>query len=153
MEEIFESKTKQNTPYFSFHGYECYARVVDVYDGDTLTAVFEFKGEFYKFKIRLSNIDTCEIKSKQVEIKNKALEAKKRLLDLIRKGDNGIELNDKVFLVYLKCGKFDKYGRLLCDVLSMEKDINFGEILLNEHLAYQYDGGKKLSEQEQLNDV
>jgi endonuclease YncB( thermonuclease family) len=60
-----------------------------------------------------------------------------------------------VCIVFIKCYEFDKYGRLLADVYINYNDINsksISEILLNENLAYKYDGGKKLSEDEQ-NDI
>jgi micrococcal nuclease len=151
MKQAFERYTKSNTPYFGFDGHECYARVVDIYDGDTITVVFEYKGDFHKFRVRLANIDTCEMKSSNVQLKEKARRAKEVLTNLVRNGDHSeANLNERVFLVYLKCYKFDKYGRLLCDVYCENREINFSEFLLNEGLAYVYDGGKKRTEEEQL---
>ena len=47
------------TKTFSLKNTECYARVVQIYDGDTITAVIPLFDNFYKFSIRLNGIDTC----------------------------------------------------------------------------------------------
>ncbi len=51
-------------------------------------------------------------------------------------------------IVYLKCGKFGKFGRCLIKVFLNEEDLDdktksINKILLRENLAYQYYGGKK----------
>ena len=56
-------------------------------------------------------------------------------------------------IVFVKCYRFDKYGRLLADVYIDYNSINcksISEILLSEGLAYEYDGGTKLTEEEQV---
>jgi endonuclease YncB( thermonuclease family) len=84
-----------------------------------------------------------------------ATNARKRLFELVTKQTSS-DLSDKflsdnVYLVYIKCKDFDKYGRLLGDVYKTdEDDISFSEILMEEKLAYFYDGKKKLTEEEQI---
>lgn len=152
-----------NTTNFSFNNKIFYARVVDIYDGDTCTCIFYFNDNYYKFKIRLANIDTCEIKSKDEENKKLANDAKNRLYTLITKNNDiitkqelKIKLNSNVYIVKLLCGEFDKYGRLLGwlfdkTTTNMNIDFSYNKILLNENLAYEYHGQTKLSEKEQIN--
>jgi endonuclease YncB( thermonuclease family) len=104
------------------------------------------------FKIRVFGIDTCELKNRNPLLRQKAIAAKNRVLDLIRNGNNHLQLEEKVFLVYLKCRNYDKYGRLLCDVFceSNEGLKNLAEQLIFEKLAYRYDGGRKWNELQQL---
>jgi endonuclease YncB( thermonuclease family) len=59
-------------------------------------------------------------------------------------------LRHNICLVNVKCYDFDKYGRLLADVSKTKDSMPFSKILVNEKLAYVYDGGKKLTEMEQL---
>lgn len=145
------------------------ARVVNIYDGDTITCVLPINNTFCNFKIRLAEIDTCEIKSKQEENKNLALQAKKRLCQLIIPDFNFTDennkelnkeldklLNEKCYLIKIKLGDFDLYGRILGWLYNYKSDINtpidqsFNHILINEHLAYKYEGKTKLSENDQV---
>jgi endonuclease YncB( thermonuclease family) len=148
-----------NTPLFSFNGVNGMSRVVDITDGDTIKAIINFKGDYYKIIVRLNDIDTCETKSKCEENKNLGIEAKKRLFNLIT--NKTIDSNDKklikqelhnnCYLIYLKCYDFDKYGRVLGDIYQNENDnISFSSILIKEKLAYVYGGKTKLTEKEQI---
>lgn len=146
------------TPAFSLDGRESYARVVSVYDGDTMTCVLPLHDTFYKFNIRMYGIDTSEMKSKLGDNKERALAAKRRVLTLLgypaAKGLTKKEVQaffeDNVVLVHLRCHEFDKYGRLLARVfLSPEATVTFSDILIQEGLAYAYFGDTKRTEDEQ----
>ena len=151
-----ENFNDTNTPLFSFNGVNGMSRVVDITDGDTIKAIINFKGDYYKIIVRLNNIDTCETKSKCEANKNLGINAKKRLYNLIT--NKTIETNDKKLIkkelndnCYLKCYDFDKYGRVLGDIYKNENDdLSFSSILINEKLAYIYGGKTKLTEEDQL---
>lgn len=154
-----ENFNDTNTPLFSFNGVNGMSRVVDITDGDTIKAIINFKGDYYKIIVRLNNIDTCETKSKCEANKNLGINAKKRLYNLITNktietNDKKLikkELNDNCYLIYLKCYDFDKYGRVLGDIYKNENDdLSFSSILINEKLAYIYGGKTKLTEEDQL---
>ena len=157
----WEEHSYSNTQSFSLQNLECYCRVVKIYDGDTITVIIPVFNSFYKFSVRLFGIDTCEIKSNNEDNKILAIKARRRLFELISNLDkndtNDIDividkyLSDNVCLVYIKCNEFDKYGRILGDIYkNKDKEITFSETLLEEKLAYSYDGKKKLSEEEQV---
>lgn len=149
-----------NTPYFSLKGVETYARVIDVYDGDTITLVFDVNGYFLKFKCRLVGIDTCEIRSKNKENKRLAQLAKNRLFNLITntlidEENSKKELvkyfDENMYIIWIQCDEFDKYGRLLINCyFTSESPKSFSNILVEEKLAYPYDGETKLSEEQQV---
>jgi endonuclease YncB( thermonuclease family) len=157
-----------NTTFFSLKGLESYGRVVQIHDGDTLTAILPLHNSFYKFSIRLAGIDTCEITSKNTFNKNLAIAARKKLFQLITKKEKEEEeetedkeededtniksyLNNNICIVYIKCLDFDKYGRLLATVSKHPTDtLSLSDILINEKLAYKYDGKTKLTEEQQL---
>jgi endonuclease YncB( thermonuclease family) len=145
------------TTTFSLKNTECYARVVQIHDGDTLTAIIPLFGSYYKFSIRLHAIDTCEMKSKNEVIEKLSLDARHRLINLMT-NKNASEIGDvkkyllaNVVLVYVKCHDFDKYGRVLATVSQSPTDgESFSEILVKEKLAYVYTGKTKLTEEEQI---
>lgn len=162
MKHILGQYNKQNTNFFSLQGLNTWARVVGIHDADTITCVLNIHGienKFYKFNIRLSGIDSPEITSKNKELQNLAIKARNRLFHLITSYNNyeksdskeiEKQLNDQVFLIYIKCSKFDKYGRVLADIYKNEfDDCTFNTILLQEKLVYPYTGKTKLNEDEQ----
>jgi endonuclease YncB( thermonuclease family) len=149
----------RDTPMFSLNGIKTYARVVDIIDGDTINCIIPFfDNKYFKFNIRLSGIDTCEMKSKNDENKKLAIAARdllfelitnKKLYQLSKKEISNI-LNEDLYLVWVECLNFDKFGRVLANVSKNETAQSFSDILVNKKLAYQYHGEKKLTEEEQL---
>jgi endonuclease YncB( thermonuclease family) len=164
MKEREELKYFNNeTPLFSLNGIKTYVRVVNVTDGDTISVVIPIFDNYFKFHVRLNGIDTCEIHSKNEIIKDRGLKAKYRLIELLcpfEKLNNIlcttkkqiIDLFDKnICLIWLECLDFDKYGRLLGNIYIDNKLKNVSNILIEEKLAYKYDGTTKLNEEEQMN--
>jgi endonuclease YncB( thermonuclease family) len=145
---------------FSLEGVvrECY--VLSLYDGDTCTVALQMYGlnnklDWYLFKCRLEGIDTPEMTGTN---KAGAIAARNYLIgcvsdcpvakeDLTKKEITEHLHNYKVPLI-IKCGKWDKYGRLLGTLFRKEgKDYPFTEsinhFLINNGLAVPYSGGKK----------
>lgn len=151
-----------DTPEFSLLGTKCYARCVNVYDGDSPTIVIPLGAKMYKFHTRLFGIDTSEMHSKDPVNKTRAVRGRNRLIELITKaGNNGGAsvvtkkdikdlLGADVYLVWVECMEMDKYGRILLKMYSAENDTkSFSDILLEEKLAYSYMGQTKLTEAQQ----
>lgn len=138
-----------------------WCRLVDVYDGDTLTAIMPVGTEYYKFACRVYGIDTSEMKSKQADNKANAYRARNRMLQLC--GVQNIQtdkpytrkeiqamLNDSVHLLWVKCRDMDKYGRVLLDPFRTPDEATpLSTILIQENLAYPYFGETKLTETQQ----
>ena len=112
------------------------ASVVDVYDGDTITVDIDlgFSMSLKKLKVRLTGIDTAEMKSKDPELKKKATAAR----DWLREQCLGQQ-------VFLESAGLDKYGRWLGKVYTAE-GICCNEELVRMGLALGYDGGTKHQE-------
>jgi endonuclease YncB( thermonuclease family) len=150
--------TYDNTDEFTFNGLKMVGRVVNIHDGDTMNVILPvFDTNLCRFSIRLNGIDTCEIRSKTESNLKLALQARTRLFELVTSSspqqpttDIKKYLKDNICLVHVRCYDFDKYGRLLADVSVKEGEEVFSSILLKEKLAYAYDGGKKLTEEEQI---
>lgn len=156
-----------HTPHFSLCNLNLIGRLVDIIDGDSLAIILPVFNNYYKYNIRLSGIDTCEMKSKNIENKQKALIARTALLNLVMDGNYPITLTKKeiqhildkdTVFVWVECLEFDKYGRLLANIYKFDKlkltkvenSFSFSEFLLQNKLAYPYSGKTKLSEIDQI---
>jgi micrococcal nuclease len=108
------------------------AKIISVYDGDTVKAIFPLNGVIYKWNCRLTGIDTPEIRTSDRLQKKFGYEVR----DLLR---------DKILnkVVTLKCQDLDKYGRLLTEIWVGEQNIN--QWLIDSGYAFAYDGGTKQS--------
>ena len=114
-------------------------KVVDVYDGDTVTIVLFNKLGFEKHKLRMYGYDSPEMKPKR-DLPNrddeiqKAKEAKQYLSDLV--------LNK---IVKFESMGYDKYGRLLGKLYILnycsEQEIN--QLMIDLGHGYPYFGGTK----------
>tara|TARA_X000000368_G_C22588760_1_gene518421 strand:- start:37 stop:465 length:429 start_codon:yes stop_codon:yes gene_type:complete len=125
---------------FSFEGEEKEAKVVDVYDGDTIKVVFPVQGKLYKFNCRIQHVDTPEIRTRNKLEKTYGLKVR----DLLRE-----KILGKIVLIV--CDDFDKYGRLLIDIKL--KDTLLSQWLILNNYAFEYDGGTKKSWETYLNSV
>lgn len=116
---------------------ECYC--ISVYDGDTITIVKKFsinneEPQFYKYSVRLSGINTPEIRTKDLIEKKYGLLAKDKLTNLI--------LNK---MIKLEDISYDKYGRILAKVFIYDNNekIDICKKLIEMNLAEPYFGKKK----------
>ena len=149
-----------STPELSINGLKSYGRLIDIYDGDTIKVILPTFGSYYKFTIRLNDIDTCEIRSKDKVLQDNAIKARDRLFELVTtskvntKNDIKKLLESDVYLVWVECCNKDKYGRILANIYK-DKDTtkSFSEILLEEKLAYKYEGKTKLSDDDIKNEL
>jgi len=136
------SKTK-NTKYLTDINYVdtepfvppiVYAKVIKVYDGDTITVASKlpFKGSpLYRFSVRFAGIDSPEIKGdtpKECALATKSRDALYNLIfgKIIELRNNGKE----------------KYGRLLADVYLDGLHVNAW--MIQHKYAVKYGGGKKI---------
>ena len=108
-------------------------KVIKIFDGDSVTIVFPFGGNFWKKQCRLSGIDTPEIRSKSKFEKNAAYLAKEYVSNIL--------LNK---IIWIHFEDWDKYGRLLGTFyLDQDKKINVCQQIIDQGHAYKYNGGKK----------
>lgn len=108
-------------------------RVIKVYDGDTITVagVLPYSASpVYRFSVRLTGIDTPEMRTEDENEHHVALKAKQALSRLIL--HKWVTLEDT---------NNDKYGRLLADVYC--GDVHVNEWMIEKRFAVRYDGGTK----------
>ena len=111
------------------------AKVIKVYDGDTITIATKLpfdKDTIYKFPVRLSGIDSAEIKGKNEHEKKMAILARDALTAKILGK-----------MVKLRNVGTEKYGRLLADIYLDDVHINLW--MLENKYAVAYDGGTKIT--------
>lgn len=110
--------------------------VIKVYDGDTITIASKMpfiNSPIYRFSVRLSGIDSPEIKGKTIIEKELAINARDALQNKI--------MNKTITL---KNVSLEKYGRILADVYC--DGIHINQWMLDNKFALPYDGGTKVSE-------
>jgi endonuclease YncB( thermonuclease family) len=115
------------------------ALVIDVYDGDTITVVFKHFDKINSWKIRLLGINTPELRpSKTLENRDKIIADAKKSRDFLA----GLILNK---IVYINCGKFDSFGRILAyvyfsveDLITKETDKSINKKMLVGGYAVEY---------------
>lgn len=127
-------KKDMNTQIFSLNGKTFIAKVVDVYDGDTINVVFKLFNNYYKWKCRINNVDTPEIKTNDKIEKERAIFVRDKLKEL---------LLNKTIILYCSEDNKDKYGRLLVEFNVPETNIKIDEWLIKNNYARYYDGKTK----------
>ena len=107
--------------------------VVSIYDGDTITVNLEGWPDIigHRIGIRVSGIDTPELRDNRESVKALAREAKQFVVAKLRDAKR----------VELRNLERDKYFRIVADVYVDGE--NLSEMLLDVKLAQKYDGGKK----------
>ena len=131
----------KKTPKFSLEGQMKLCKVVDIYDGDTCRVVFNHNGNINKWNIRMNGYDSPEMRpsrslENRLEIKAKAVESKNFLKSLVA--------NSPEQLVFIKCGGFDKYGRLLGELyVNQDDEKSVNQQMIDNNYGYEYHGGTK----------
>ena len=122
-----------------------------VLDGDTIDVTIDLGFDlFKKERVRIAGVDTPEKRTRDLEEKELGLHAtdwmKKHLEDTIA-GDE--ELTIRTELV----GGMGKYGRLLGWLYVGEDTVSLNEQMITEGYAWEYDGGTKQKNFEELREI
>lgn len=111
-------------------------KIISVYDGDTFTVSLPCQYPIFcdKISVRVKNIDTPELKTKNKCEKVAAKRAKTITENFLKNGK-----------IILKNCERDKYFRLLCEVknISHKTETDLSDLLFKNNLAYSYFGGAK----------
>jgi micrococcal nuclease len=143
-----ENQTYDNTPRFTLKNKRYNAKILDIYDADTITVCIDLEGfSFVKINVRLYGIDTPELRGSQKEL---GLTARNYLINTLTNiviDDNNTRndirnmINKDTHMIEVLFGDFDKYGRPLA--IIYKDNININEMLVKEGYAKEYDGGTK----------
>lgn len=118
------------------------AKVLEIYDGDTLTIGFRCNGGFWKSSMRIYGIDAPELKPKH---QGRSIESLQREREAAVRSKNSLHklLCGEIVKVQLCEKNTDKYGRLLGNVFLGK--INVAEWMIKEGLARPYYGERKVN--------
>ena len=126
---------------FSYAGQRLLAKVVDVYDGDTIRVVFRSGGgQLVQLRARMAGYDSPEMKPPLASAtRDREIAAACAARDALRRAVAGS-------LVEVVCGPFDKYGRLLVTVYAPAAHGNLYDVnawMVGAGHGVPYDGGRK----------
>jgi|TARA_B100001094_G_scaffold187725_1_gene181996 micrococcal nuclease len=122
-----------------------------VLDGDTIDVTIDLGFDlFKKERVRIAGVDTPEKRTRNLEEKALGIDAtewlKGQLTDTI-KGDDELVIRTELV------GGVGKYGRLLGWLYIGESNISINEQMITEGYAWEYDGGKKQKDFEELREI
>ncbi len=160
----FQGHGYHNTPTCLIKSTHILARLVDVYDGDSLTCVIEaYPDIFQRISIRIAGIDACEMTSKTTQGKELAIKARDRTLAFLTNTHVNTQVNTQVSkasirrdlditvqLIMIEIHGSDKYGRYLGEAFPLDGTEGISSVLLRERLACVYMGDTKKSEDEMV---
>ena len=120
-------------------------------DGDTIDVTIDLGFDLYKKeRVRVAGVDTPEKRTRDLEEKALGIDAtnwlKAKLTETI-KGDEELIIRTE-----LK-GGVGKYGRLLGWLYIGDAAISLNEQMIEEGYAWEYDGGTKQKDFEQLREI
>ena len=120
-------------------------------DGDTIDVTIDLGFDlFKKERVRIAGVDTPEKRTRDKEEKALGIDAtewlKLQLNDVIKSDD---ELVIRTELV----GGVGKYGRLLGWLYVGESNISVNEQMISQGYAWEYDGGTKKKDFEELREI
>ena len=125
--------------------------ITKVLDGDTIDVTIDLGFDlFKKERVRIAGVDTPEKRTRNLEEKALGVDATnwlKEKLESTLAGDD--ELTIRTELV----GGVGKYGRLLGWLYVGESVLSLNEQMITEGYAWEYDGGTKQKDFEQLREI
>tara|TARA_Y200000002_G_scaffold353923_1_gene333780 strand:- start:849 stop:1316 length:468 start_codon:yes stop_codon:yes gene_type:complete len=139
-DKLKDIKNHKDVPYFNFDNKTFIAKPCNIYDGDTFSVIFDYKGDLIKYRCRCFGYDTPEMrpsrkKPNRDHEKKLALEAKNRIIELLEAHPSK--------LIKIECLGFDKYGRILIKAYNNVNEKSINEIMVEEGHGRWYDGGTK----------
>ena len=122
-----------------------------VLDGDTIDVTIDLGFDlFKKERVRIAGVDTPEKRTRNLEEKALGIDATEWLKGQLT---NTIKGDDELVIRTELVGGVGKYGRLLGWLYIGESDISINEQMITEGYAWEYDGGKKQKDFEELREV
>ena len=125
--------------------------IVKVVDGDTIDVIIDLGFDLYKKeRVRIAGVDTPEKRTRDLEEKELGIDATNWLTEQL---DSAIDGEDDLVIRTEIDGGFGKYGRLLGWLYIGEDTESINERMIREGYAWQYDGGTKNKDFQQLREI
>ena len=136
-----------------------------VIDGDTIDVTMDLGFDLYKSeRVRIAGVDTPEKRTEDLEEKALGLDATnwmKEKLESAIDGDDELTIRTEFVqrlpsnypLHKLLLGGVGKYGRLIGWLYIGDADVSLNEQMITEGYAWEYDGGTKQKDFEELREI
>ena len=122
-----------------------------VLDGDTIDVTIDLGFDlFKKERVRIAGVDTPEKRTRNLEEKALGIDATEWLkaqLNSVIKSDDELVIRTELV------GGVGKYGRLLGWLYVGESNISVNEQMISQGYAWEYDGGTKHKDFEELREI
>ena len=122
-----------------------------VVDGDTIDVTIDLGFDLMKKeRVRVAGVDTPEKRTRDLEEKALGIDATNWLKDKL---DSAIKGDDELTIRTELKGGVGKYGRLLGWLYVGTSDISLNEEMITEGYAWEYDGGTKKKDFQELRNI
>ena len=122
-----------------------------VLDGDTIDVTIDLGFDlFKKERVRIAGVDTPEKRTRNLEEKELGIDATNWLKDRL---ESTIEGDDELLIRTELVGGVGKYGRLLGWLYVGDATVSLNEQMITEGYAWEYDGGTKQKDFEELREI
>ncbi len=122
-----------------------------VVDGDTIDVTIDLGFDLYKKeRVRVAGVDTPEKRTRDLEEKALGIDATNWLKGTLEDTVNG---EDELTIRTELKGGVGKYGRLLGWLYVGDSDVSLNEQMIKEGYAWEYDGGTKKKDFEELREI
>ena len=122
-----------------------------VVDGDTIDVTIDLGFDLTKKeRVRIAGVDTPEKRTRDKEEKALGIDATnwmKEKLNEALKGDDNLVIRTELV------GGVGKYGRLLGWLYIGDEELSINEQMITEGYAWEYDGGTKKKDFEELREI
>ena len=125
--------------------------IVKVLDGDTIDVIIDLGFDLYKKeRVRIASVDTPEKRTRDLVEKVLGIDATNWMKEHLEDTING---DDELIIRTELKGGVGKYGRLLGWLYVGDEEISLNEQMISEGYAWEYDGGTKQKNFEELREI
>ena len=126
-------------------------KIVKVLDGDTIDVTIDLGFDLYKKeRVRIAGVDTPEKRTRDLEEKELGIDATNWLKEKL---EGTLAGDDQLFIRTELVGGVGKYGRLLGWCYIGDAEVSLNEQMITEGYAWEYDGGTKQKNFEELREI
>ena len=120
-------------------------------DGDTIDVTIDLGFDLMKKeRVRIAGVDTPEKRTRDLEEKALGIDATNWMKDKL---EGAIKGDDELVIRTELKGGVGKYGRLLGWLYVGDVDVSLNEQMITEGYAWEYDGGTKKKDFQELRDI
>ena len=122
-----------------------------VVDGDTIDVTIDLGFDLMKKeRVRIAGVDTPEKRTRDLEEKALGIDATHWMKEKL---EGAIKGDDELTIRTALKGGVGKYGRLLGWLYVGDVDVSLNEQMITEGYAWEYDGGTKKKDFQELRDI